>query len=107
MRNWIKLPLRKILIASFLFVFSVFLLAVAIHMITANNTLGSDFATFWIGSKSAVYEGLSPYSQEVIRFSQLFIYHRLAYPTEDQVAFAYPLQAVFIIAPFSWMDIPF
>ena len=105
MRIPFKLPKQKFIFASLFFIISVFLLAVAIHMMTVNNTLGSDFATFWIGSKSAVYEGKSPYSQEVIRFSQLFIYHRLALPTEDQVAFAYPLQAVFIIAPFSWMDI--
>jgi len=100
-----KLPNQKYIIASLLFLISVFLLAVAIHFITANNTLGSDFATFWIGSKSAVYEGKSPYSPEVIRDSQLFIYHRLALSSEDQVAFAYPLQAVWVIAPFSWMDI--
>lgn len=105
LRNPIKFLNRNIIFASLLYLISIFLLAVAIHFITANNTLGSDFATFWIGSKSAVYEGKSPYSQEVIRFSQLFIYHRLAFPTEDQVAFSYPLQAVLVIAPFSWMDI--
>jgi hypothetical protein len=101
----LRSPRYTFILSIILFIITVFLLAFAIHFITANNTLGSDFATFWIGSKSAVYEGKSPYSAEVIRDSQLFIYHRLADPNEDQVAFAYPLQAVFVIAPFSWLDI--
>lgn len=97
--NWNGLALIFVLIC---FVIG---LAVAIHTITANNTLGSDFATFWIGARSALLDGKSPYSSEVTRISQLFIYHRLALPQEDQVSFAYPLPAVFILAPVAWMEL--
>ena len=83
---------------------AVIILAIAVHLITTANTLGIDFATFWLAAKSALFQGKSPYSQEVTNEAQLFIYHRLANPGEDQVAFAYPFQAVFLIAPFAWMD---
>ncbi|MCE1253421.1 MAG: glycosyltransferase 87 family protein [Anaerolineae bacterium] len=81
------------------------LFAFAIHAALTNNTLGADFATFWVGSRAALLEGQSPYSAEVTALSQQIIYQRPASPAEDQLAFAYPLPAVFLLLPVVWMSL--
>jgi hypothetical protein len=79
--------------------------ALSIHTILQNNTLGADFATFWIGSRAALLEGKTPYSQAVTDISQETIYHRPAKADEDQLAFAYPLPSVFLLLPVVWMPL--
>ncbi len=61
----------------------------------------NDFYSRWAGGRAFLVEGKNPYSEEVTRQIQLGIYGRLARPDEDQVAFAYPLYTVYLVAPFS------
>jgi hypothetical protein len=79
--------------------------AFAIHTALQNNTLGADFATFWIGSRTVLLEGKTPYSPEVTALSQQIIYQRPALPEEDQLAFAYPLPSVYLLFPVVWMSL--
>jgi hypothetical protein len=64
------------------------------HMLGAN-----DFFSRWMGARALFLRGENPYSDTVTREIQLAMYGRLAQPDEDQVAFAYPLYAAFIVAP--------
>ena len=91
------------LILLFLIIWGIF--AVSIHTILQDNTLGADFATFWIGSRAILLEGHTPYSAAVTEISQQTIYHRPARPDEDQLAFAYPLPSVFFLLPVAWMPL--
>ncbi len=96
---------QKLLLRLLVFALMWALFAFAIHTALLDNTLGADFATFWIGSRAALLEGETPYSAEVTTISQQFIYHRPALPEEDQLAFAYPLPAVFLLLPVAWMNL--
>lgn len=59
----------------------------------------NDFLSRWMGARALFLRGENPYSDTVTREIQLAMYGRLAQPDEDQVAFAYPLYAAFIVAP--------
>ena len=98
-------PVIRIVLALLLALLVWGIFAVSIHTILQENTLGADFATFWIGSQTALLQGKTPYSQEVTLQSQKTIYHRPAKPDEDQLAFAYPFPGVFLIIPVVWMSL--
>lgn len=66
----------------------------------------NDFYSRWMGARALVLRGQNPYAEEVTREIQLGMYGRLAHPTEDQVAFAYPLYAAYVAAPLVWLAYP-
>jgi hypothetical protein len=59
----------------------------------------NDFFSRWVGGCALLCEGENPYSQAVTRRIQMGMYGRPAMPTEDQVAFAYPLYSLFFFFP--------
>ncbi|HYN89647.1 MAG TPA: glycosyltransferase family 87 protein, partial [Ardenticatenaceae bacterium] len=66
----------------------------------------ADFFTPWLGARARLVEGLNPYSEAVTIRSQRSILGREAGPDEDQLAFAYPLTAVILLAPFAVLAYP-
>ncbi len=65
------------------------------------NPGGNDFLTRWVGTRALLFEGLSPYSDEVALRIQTRAYGRPARADEDQMRMAYPLYSVLIFAPFA------
>jgi len=63
---------------------------------------GNDFLARWMGAKSWLVDGLSPYDPEVSLRSQEVIYGRPARPEEgeDIAHFVYPLPAMIFFGPF-------
>ena len=80
------------------------LFTVLLHFAVGGTPFGADFYTFWLGAKAVFAERINPYSAEVTLASQMGIYGRAAYPTEDQVAFAYPPFSLLAILPAAWME---
>lgn len=80
-------------------------LAFGFYTNVATQTPGAnDFYSRWMGTRLLFTRGLDPYSAEATREIQMGMYGRLARPDEDQVAFAYPLYAAFLAAPFVPFD---
>lgn len=74
--------------------------------LTRNAGGANDFYSRWMGARALFLRGANPYSDEVTRAIQLGMYGRLAQPDEDQVAFAYPLFAVYPAAPLVLLPYP-
>lgn len=75
-------------------------LVLGIYVTFSSHVTGAnDFYPRWRGAYALLLEGRSPYSDSVTQQIQREMYGRLARADEDQVAFAYPLYVVFIIAP--------
>jgi hypothetical protein len=66
---------------------------------------GNDFLARWMGAKSWLVDGISPYDPEVSLKSQEIIYGRPAQPEEkeDLAHFVYPLPAMLFFGPFGLM----
>ncbi len=78
------------------------LLAFGIYTgLTRNAPGANDFYSRWVGARALFWRGENPYAEKVTREIQLGMYGRLARPDEDQVAFAYPLYAAYLAAPFT------
>lgn len=77
--------------------------AVAIHTLTANNTIGTDFLVFYLAGRSSFIEGQGPYVAENNLISQLSINDRPADPTEDQLTFSYPPYVLLAILPLVYL----
>jgi hypothetical protein len=91
--------------AGLLFVY--LLLSLAFYWQVARVRPGAaDFFTPWVATRSWLVEGLDPYGEEVTARSQQGILGRLARPDEDQLAFAYPLPAMVLLAPFALLPYP-
>jgi len=67
----------------------------------AENPGGNDFVVHWIGTRSFLYDGLSPYSDETSERIQRFVYGRPARPGEHELRVAYPLYSVMLFLPFA------
>jgi hypothetical protein len=101
-----NLSAKTILVVMLLFLVALALLSFGIHQVTQNNTLGSDFYTFWVAGRALFLDHTSPYSPDVTLASQLGTYHRPALAQEDQLAFAYPLYSLLAVFPLVWLQYP-
>ncbi len=68
--------------------------------LTRQQQGANDFYSRWMGARALFLRGENPYAADVTRAIQLGMYGRLARADQDQVAFAYPLYAAFVAAPF-------
>ena len=66
-----------------------------------DNPGGNDFLVHYVGARSFLLEGISPYSDEVAQQIQTIAYGRPAQGIEHELRVAYPLYSVFLFAPFS------
>jgi len=65
------------------------------------NPGGNDFLVHWMGTKTFLAEGISPYSDETATRIQTFAYGRPAQPGEHELRVAYPLYSIVIFLPFA------
>lgn len=67
---------------------------------------GNDFLARWMGAKSWLIDGMSPYDPEVSLRSQEIIYGRPAIPEEgeDIAHFVYPMPAMIFFGPFGLLQ---
>lgn len=77
------------------------LLGWANYRYTSENPGGNDFVVHWIGARSFLYDGLSPYSDETSERIQRFVYGRPAQQGEHELRVAYPLYSVALFLPFA------
>lgn len=65
------------------------------------NPGGNDFLVHWMGTRSFITEGISPYSDEVALRIQNKVYGRPAQPGEHELRVAYPLYSIVLFLPFA------
>ena len=74
-------------------------MAFAIHTLTKDNTLGTDFYIFYRAGQTAFIDRASPYSEALALQNQFAIFKRPSLPGEDQLGFAYPLYVLLAVWP--------
>lgn len=62
---------------------------------------GTDFLVHWVGTRSFLIDGISPYSDEVALRIQTLVYGRAAQQGEHELRVAYPLYSMVVFFPFS------
>ncbi|HEY9076953.1 MAG TPA: glycosyltransferase family 87 protein [Anaerolineaceae bacterium] len=65
------------------------------------NPGGNDFLVHWVGTRSLIVDGLSPYSDETAIRIQTMAYGRPAVQGEHEMRVAYPLYSVVFFMPFA------
>lgn len=68
------------------------------------NPGGTDFLVHWVGTKSLIEDGISPYSDETALQIQEMVYGRPAVAGEHELRVAYPLYSIIIFLPFAFVD---
>ena len=66
-----------------------------------NNPGGNDFLAHYVGTRALIFEGKSPYSEEVALEIQRRVFGRPAEPGEIEHRVVYPLYSIIIFAPFA------
>lgn len=69
-----------------------------------SNPGGNDFLVHWMGTRSLIKDGISPYSDEVAVKIQTFAYGHAAQPGEHELRVAYPLYSTALFAPFALIN---
>lgn len=65
------------------------------------NPGGNDFLVHWVGTRSLITEGISPYSEETAIRIQTLAYGRPAQEGEHELRVAYPLYSILMFLPFA------
>lgn len=65
------------------------------------NPGGNDFLVHWVGTRSLVFQGLSPYSDETALEIQKTAYGRPARAGEHELRVAYPLYSIVLFLPYA------
>lgn len=71
------------------------------YQFSLNNPGGNDFLVHWVGTRSFLFDGLSPYSDEVAIRIQTMVYGRPAVAGEHELRVAYPLYSIALFFPFA------
>lgn len=71
------------------------------YQFSLNNPGGNDFLVHWVGTRSFLFDGLSPYSDEVAIRIQTTVYGRPAIAGEHELRVAYPLYSIALFFPFA------
>lgn len=89
------------------FLVAIALVGVAVLLTIGNynyaslNPGGNDFLVHWVGTRSFITEGISPYSDEVALRIQDMVYGRPALEGEHELRVAYPLYSIIVFLPFA------
>ena len=67
----------------------------------SSNPGGNDFLVHWVGTRTLITEGISPYSEETAIRIQTLAYGRPAQEGEHELRVAYPLYSVLMFLPFA------
>jgi len=92
---------RKYLLIALLLLILLGGLLYANYTFSKNNPGGNDFLVHWVGTRSFLIDGLSPYSDAVALRIQTLVYGRAAQPGEHELRVAYPLYSILLFMPFS------
>jgi hypothetical protein len=65
------------------------------------NPGGNDFLVHWVGTRSFILEGISPYSERTAEKIQRMVYGRLVQDNEHEFRVVYPLYSEILFAPFA------
>lgn len=65
------------------------------------NPGGNDFLVHWVGTRSLIFRGLSPYSDETALEIQKMAYGRPARAGEHELRVAYPLYSIVVFLPYA------
>lgn len=68
------------------------------------NKGGYDFLVQWMGTRTFLTQGVSPYSDEAVLRAQNFAYGRAARSGEAQLRYVYPLYSMAIYFPFAFIS---
>ncbi|PKO18469.1 MAG: hypothetical protein CVU39_03250 [Chloroflexi bacterium HGW-Chloroflexi-10] len=90
----------KTLISVFLIIIVLGIFVWGNLQFVSQNPGGNDFLVHWMGAKSFIEEGISPYSDTVALRIQTMVYGRAANPGEHELRVAYPLYSFFLFMPF-------
>jgi hypothetical protein len=71
------------------------------YIFVQENPGGNDFLVHWVGTRSLLVDGISPYSDTVAERIQTLAYGRPAQPGEHELRVAYPLYSVVIFLPYA------
>ena len=91
--SWIILVVIALVVAA--------LMTFGNYQYAAKNPGGADFLVHWMGTRTFLTTGTSPYSDATAVKSQTIAYGRPAQAGENQLRVAYPLFSVFFFAPFA------
>lgn len=99
----------QIAFGGMIFLLLVALLAVGIHTVMPENTIGIDLHVFYLAAQNVFLHHESPYGDDVAMQSQLSVLGRPANADEDHMSFPYPPYSLLILAPlaglpFSWVQ---
>ena len=97
-------PGREILLFVLLFILLLGMLTFALHSLTENNNLGSDYYIYYVAGRALFIDHQNPYSDQVAQQVQMAVYKHLAGPLEDQLGFAYPPYAMLPALPTFWLS---
>jgi len=75
-----------------------------INNIAAKNQVGKDFLIHWVGTRSFVYEGISPYSDETNQKIRDIVVSNEPQDFEQELRVIYPFYSEFIYIPFSIIE---
>ena len=98
---------RQTLTLAFVLLIAVAVLAGLIWVniqFSRNNPGGNDFLAHYVGTRALIFEGKSPYSDEVALEIQRRVFGRPAEPGEIEHRVVYPLYSILIFAPFALID---
>lgn len=90
---WILAAIVAVVVAVFL--------TIGNYHYASLNPGGNDFLVHWMGTRSYITEGLSPYSDEVALRIQNMVYGRPAQAGEHELRVAYPLYSIIFFLPFA------
>lgn len=80
---------------------AIVLMTIGNYRYASLNPGGNDFLVHWMGTRSYITEGISPYSDEVALRIQNVAYGRPALPGEHELRVAYPLYSIVFFLPFA------
>ena len=74
------------------------------YSFVVKNPGGNDFLVHWVGTRSFIFEGISPYSGATAQKIQEMVYGRQAEGDEHELRVVYPLYSEILFAPFALIE---
>jgi hypothetical protein len=103
LRNRRALALLSI-IGGLVLIGLIVLLVIGNYNYSQQNPGGNDFLVHWVGTRTFLTEGISPYSDETAERIQTLAYGRAAQPGEHELRVAYPFYSVGLFMPFALIE---
>jgi hypothetical protein len=98
--------IKKWFIPILIIIFAFIGLVIGIHHFTKDHTLGFDFYLYWNSTRSFIFEGLNPYSEEVAVQNQIGFSGFADSKTLGLSYFRNPIYSILPIIPLALLDYP-